>query len=180
MPALLNITLVLINLRELACVLLFSSTLAVADVPGEWPARGMLSLLLMQSQPRAAAGRPQWRRSISLGQEDGVHRSARSLPADSFLHEPLLGRRSFDAGTSASASPSRSRQGGGLWRWGAHTLCRPNWCMHISQHHTELDAYMVLHAASHQLQQENYDAIRLQALFARRRRLSAAPAAAGH
>lgn len=41
-----------------------------------------------------------------------MHRSARSLPADGFLHEPLLGRSSFDAGSSASAGPSRSSQGG--------------------------------------------------------------------
>lgn len=54
-----------------------------------------------------------------------MHRSARSLPAEGFLHEPLLGRSSFDAGASAaSAGPSRSSQG----KRGAPMFCRPHVC----------------------------------------------------
>lgn len=80
-----------------------------------------------------------------------------------FPHAPSQPTASCTSRCWAAAASMRAawpRQGSaaaakvGLWRWCACTLCCPYWRMRITQRHTELDGYVMLHAASPQVQQE--------------------------
>lgn len=71
-----------------------------------------LCLHAPQSLPQPAAARPLWGRSTSLGgREADVQHSARSLPGEGFLYEPLLARRSLEAGRDAASPPVGGSRG---------------------------------------------------------------------